>query len=61
MVDVTPPGSRRGHTPANKGKTYPVEILTPDEVRDLAAECSTTSSYGIRDRALIVLLYRTGV
>ena len=50
---------RRGS--ARKGKTYPVEILTPDEVRMLAAECSTTSSYGIRDRALIVMLYRTGL
>jgi len=44
-----------------KGKTYPVEILTPDEVRALAAECSKTTSYGIRNRALIVVLYRTGL
>ena len=44
-----------------KGKTYPVEILTPDEVRALAAQCSTTTSYGIRHRALIVTLYRTGL
>jgi len=50
---------RRGS--ARKGKTYPVEILTPDEVRALAAQCSKKSSYGIRHRALIVVLYRTGL
>ncbi len=55
------PGFNRGRIPATKGKTYPVEILTPDEVRALAAQCSTTSSLGIRHRAIIVLLYRTGL
>ncbi len=61
MGDVTQPGYHRGRVPASKGKTYPAEILTPDEVRALAAQCSTTSSGGIRHRALIVLLYRTGL
>ena len=61
MVRVTEPGYHRGRVPPNKGKTYPVEILTPDEVRALAAQCSTTSNFGIRHRALIVLLYRTGL
>jgi len=61
MVDDAWSANLRLGAAARKGKTYPVEILTPDEVRMLAAECSTTSSYGIRDRALIVLLYRTGV
>ena len=46
---------------ACRGKTYPVEILTPEEVRAMAAQCSTTTSYGIRNRALIVMLYRTGL
>ena len=58
---VTDPGKHHGRPSANKGKTYPVEILTPDEVRGLAAQCSVTSSRGIRHRALIVLLYRTGL
>jgi len=61
MARVTDPGYHRGRIPASKGKTYPVEILTPDEVRALAAQCSKTSSSGIRHRALIVLLYRTGL
>ena len=61
MVDAVGPPHSGGRIPANKGKKYPVEILTPDEVRAIAAQCSTISNYGIRDRALIVLLYRTGV
>ncbi len=61
MARVTDPGYHRGRIPASKGRTYPVEILTPDEIRALAAQCSTTSSSGIRHRALIVLLYRTGL
>ncbi len=46
---------------SNKGKTFPIEILTPDEVRALVAQCSETTMYGIRHRALIILLYRTGL
>ena len=61
MVEFTRPTYRRSGTPANKGKTYPVEILTPDEIRDLARQCSPTTSLGLRHRALIVLLYRTGL
>ncbi len=61
MVDVTRPGHHRGRAPANKGKTYPAEILTPDEVKALLGQCSPTSSLGIRDRALITVLYRTGL
>jgi site-specific recombinase XerD len=58
---ITEAGYRLGRSPANKGKTYPAEVLTPEEVRALLAQCSTTSSYGLRHRALITLLYRTGL
>ena len=58
---ITKPGYRKGRSPANKGKTYPAEVLTPEEVRALLAQCSATSSYGLRHRALITLLYRTGL
>ncbi|MFV9673303.1 MAG: tyrosine-type recombinase/integrase [Acidimicrobiia bacterium] len=61
MVDAVGSELRSVRVPVNKGKKYPVEILTPDEVRAIAAQCSTTTSYGIRHRALIVLLYRTGL
>ena len=40
-------------TPANKGKRYPVEILTPHEVRALLRACSSRAPSGIRNQALI--------
>ncbi len=58
---ITKPGYRKGRSPANKGKTYPAEVLTEEQVRALLARCSATSSYGLRHRALITLLYRTGL
>jgi site-specific recombinase XerD len=61
MVDITQSGVLRGRVPANKGKRYPAEVLTPDEARALLAQCSKTSSTGLRYRALITLLYRTGL
>ena len=61
MPRVTDPGYHRGREPANKGKRYPPEVLTPDEVRALFAGCSTTSSTGLRNRALITTLYRAGL
>ena len=60
-IDVTQPGYHGGRVPANKGRTYPAEVLTPDEVLALLGQCSTTSSLGLRHRALITVLYRTGV
>ncbi len=47
--------------PANKGRTYPAEILTPDEVRALVKACSSRAPTGVRNRALLVLLYRGGL
>ena len=61
MVADTRPANLHLGAAAQRGKTYPVEILTPDEVRALAAQCSTTAIYGVRHRAVIVLLYRTGL
>jgi len=45
----------------NAGKTYPAEILTADEVRALIRACSHRAPTGIRNRALIVVLYRAGL
>jgi len=61
VVDGTQPGYHRGRVPASKVKAFPAEILTSDKVRALLAQCSTTSGSGIRHRALIVLLSRTGL
>ena len=58
---VTQPGYHRGRVPANKGRTYPAEVLTPDEIHELLLQCSETSTLGIRHRALITVLYRTGL
>jgi site-specific recombinase XerD len=48
-------------TPANKGQRYPAEILTPDEIRALLKAPSSRAPTGIRNRALIVGLYRGGL
>ena len=50
----------RRRWPANKGQRYPAEILTADEVRALIRACSNRAPTGIRNRALLVLLYRAG-
>ena len=52
-------GGRR--RPANAGKKYPPEILTPEEVGALLRACSGRAPTGIRNRALITLLYRAGL
>lgn len=58
---VTTPGYHRGRVPANKGKKYPAEILTPDEVAALFEQIRVQSSIGLRNRALITVLYRSGL
>jgi site-specific recombinase XerD len=47
--------------PPNKGKKYPPEVLTPAEVATLIGQCSTRAPTGIRNRALLTLLYRSGL
>ena len=39
----------------------PVELLTQDEIRALLAQCSRRAPTGIRDRALITVMYRAGL
>lgn len=45
----------------NKGKTLPAEPFTSDEARALIGSCSKRAATGIRNRALLVLLYRGGL
>lgn len=54
-------GSAKGDEPGNKGRTFPPEPLTPDEVAAIIAGCSPRARTGIRNRALLVLLYRSGL
>ena len=45
----------------NKGKTYPPEVLTADEVKALIRASSNRAPTGIRNRALITVMYRAGL
>lgn len=58
---IVRPGYRAGMAPLNKGKTYPPEVLTREEVSALIGACSRTGSAGLRNRALIAVLYRSGL
>jgi site-specific recombinase XerD len=54
-------GSAKGDEPGNKGRTFPPEPLTPDEVAAIVGGCSPRATTGIRNRALLTLLYRSGL
>lgn len=47
--------------PPNKGKKYPAEPLAPAEVEAMIGQCSRRAPTGIRNRAMITLLYRSGL
>jgi len=42
-------------------RTWPAEILTPEEIAALINACSASSRTGIRNRALLQLLYKSGL
>jgi len=46
---------------ADTGRKLPAEPLTKDEVRALLAQCSRRAPTGVRDRALITVMYRAGL
>jgi len=50
-----------GTIPANKGRKLPPEPLTESEVKALIRACSQRAVTGVRNRALIVVLYRAGL
>ena len=45
-------------TPWNRGRKLPPEVLTADEVKALMDACTKRAPTGIRNRALIAVLYR---
>jgi len=51
---------RRQRT-STAGQTFPPEPLTSAEVRALLGKCSRRAPTGIRNRALIMVLYRSGL
>lgn len=54
-------GQARGEPAPNKGRKYPAEPLAPDEVTAIISRCSRRAPTGIRNRALLTLLYRSGL
>jgi integrase/recombinase XerD len=51
----------KGQPSPRKGQRYPPETYTPAEVDKLLAQCSRRAPTGVRNRALIALLYRSGL
>ena len=51
----------KGRPNGNKGRKLPPEPLTADEVNALLKQCGGNCPTGIRNRALIVLLWRSGL
>jgi site-specific recombinase XerD len=45
----------------NRGRRFPPEVLTADEVKRLMDACSQGSVTGLRNRVLIATLYRAGL
>lgn len=58
---VTLPGHQAGISPAHAGHTLPPEVLTPEEARALLRVPSPRAPTGIRNRALLAVLYRGGL
>lgn len=47
--------------PTNAGRTFPAEILTPAEARALVLASSSRAPTGLRNRALIAVMYGAGL
>lgn len=59
---IARPGYHKGRTPYNKGRRFPIEILTPTEVSAIlnGFRNPQTRPSSIRNRAIVATLYRTG-
>lgn len=56
-----PFGHQKGQPATNKDRKFAAEPLTPDEVHALIRQCSARSATGIRNRAMLTLLYYSGL
>jgi site-specific recombinase XerD len=54
-------GHQAGEPSANVGRTFPPEPLTRAEVEQLLKACSIRAPTGVRNRALIVVMWRCGL
>ncbi|MGN6867089.1 MAG: tyrosine-type recombinase/integrase [Solirubrobacteraceae bacterium] len=57
---VTLPEYRKGRAPANKGRRFPPEPLTNDEIQAIL-DALPRGAAGTRNRALIVVMWRAGL
>lgn len=57
---ITLPEYRRGRAPANKGRRFPPEVLTAEEIQALL-DAFPGGPCGVRSRAMVVLLWRSGL
>ena len=55
------PEFARGREPGNKGLKLPAEVLTPDEIRAILRQIRRDTTSGIRNRAIIIMLWRCGL
>lgn len=58
---ATYPAFHRGRPPANRGQKYPADPPTIPEIVALLDACPTATTVGARNRALLVVLWRTGL
>jgi site-specific recombinase XerD len=58
---ITLPGHRRGMAPPNKGKRYPATPPSTDEMLRILDLCDITTKRGVRNRALLTTLWRSGL
>src|ERR1019366_4411281 len=57
---VTMPGFHEGGAPRNKGRRYPADLPTVEEIIAVMREAGSSVD-GVRLRALIVILWRAGL
>jgi integrase/recombinase XerD len=56
-----PPALDGKREPPNKGRKFPAEPLSPGEVTAILGKCSRRAPTGVRNRAMLTLLYRSGL
>ena len=52
---------QKGQATPNRGKKYLAELLSQDEVNVLISDCSNQAPAGIRNRALMAVMYWCGL
>jgi len=61
MTKKKAPTSRKGKAAPNKGKRYPAEAPEPEQINAILRKCSRRAPTGVRNRAMILVLWRCGL